>query len=248
MPVARCEEISDSYARTLAIWRERFNDAWPSAARRTATTRASAACGTSTSRFRRAAFASGGSATCRWCSRRPAGAPGGPMAIAYTRSRQRRASSPRPRPRRVAADLGAGDRPAGGRARRDRGRPAGLRRVAGAARRRSRRRPANLGGGGRRALRRSSGSSARTSPATRSAAGWRSSSPRPGRRGLGLRDLPGRPLAAAARAAARRLPGAGDAAAPAVAAGAGLGADARRRPAHNRRPARAAQPRRGEGG
>ena len=30
MPVVRSEEISDSYARTLAIWRERFNDAWPS--------------------------------------------------------------------------------------------------------------------------------------------------------------------------------------------------------------------------
>ncbi len=29
MPVTWCEEISDHYARTLAIWRERFNDAWP---------------------------------------------------------------------------------------------------------------------------------------------------------------------------------------------------------------------------
>lgn len=28
MPVGWCEEISDHYARTLAAWRERFNDAW----------------------------------------------------------------------------------------------------------------------------------------------------------------------------------------------------------------------------
>ncbi len=29
IPVARVEEISDSYALTLAAWRRRFNDAWP---------------------------------------------------------------------------------------------------------------------------------------------------------------------------------------------------------------------------
>ena len=28
-PVVRCEEISDDYVRTLGIWRDRFNDAWP---------------------------------------------------------------------------------------------------------------------------------------------------------------------------------------------------------------------------
>ena len=29
IPIVGCEEISDDYARTLAIWRDRFNDAWP---------------------------------------------------------------------------------------------------------------------------------------------------------------------------------------------------------------------------
>jgi cyclopropane-fatty-acyl-phospholipid synthase len=30
IPVAGCEDISAHYARTLAVWRQRFNDAWPS--------------------------------------------------------------------------------------------------------------------------------------------------------------------------------------------------------------------------
>ncbi|MFI5122777.1 MAG: class I SAM-dependent methyltransferase [Vicinamibacteria bacterium] len=29
IPVAGCEDISAHYARTLAVWRQRFNDAWP---------------------------------------------------------------------------------------------------------------------------------------------------------------------------------------------------------------------------
>ncbi|MDX6581942.1 MAG: cyclopropane-fatty-acyl-phospholipid synthase [Solirubrobacterales bacterium] len=29
IPVTRCDEISSDYARTLEIWRQRFNDAWP---------------------------------------------------------------------------------------------------------------------------------------------------------------------------------------------------------------------------
>ena len=30
IPVSACDDISDHYALTLAAWRQRFNDAWPS--------------------------------------------------------------------------------------------------------------------------------------------------------------------------------------------------------------------------
>ena len=101
---------------------------------RSATTSVSRGCGTTTSPPRRRAFASGASATCSWCSRSRAG---GRTATDGDRAHphgKRRASPPDPRPRGVAANLGPRARAGRGRARRDRRRPAGVRRLARASR------------------------------------------------------------------------------------------------------------------
>ena len=119
--------------------------------------------------------------------------------------RQRRSPAARPRAGRHAGDLGPADRAACRRARGDRGRHAGVRRLARAARRggAERRQP---GGGAASGSAPRSASSARTSPATPSApgSGWRWGAP--GLRRLGHRALPRRPLAPPTRAAAHRHP------------------------------------------
>ena len=178
MPVERCEDITADYARTLAALARALQRGPGPSCGRSATTSASRGCGTSTSPPRRRAFASGGSATCSWCSQSRAGsrtATDGDRAHPHGK---RRASRPDPRPRGVAANLEPGARAARGRARRDRRRPA----RASASRRASRGRRADAGQPRRRdrpSSAPSSGSSVRTWPATRSAPGWRWSSPRP---------------------------------------------------------------------
>ena len=116
-------------------------------------------------------------------------------------NRLRRASRPDPRPRRVAADLEPGDRPARRRARRDRRRHAGLRRFAAAAGGAAAdRRPAR--GGGRRALRRRSGFE-RPHLGGNSLGAWAALElAKAGRAAASvLRDLTGRALATPARPA-----------------------------------------------
>ena len=175
-------------------------------ARRAATTTASAACGTSTSRSPRAAFASAGSATCRWCSPSPAGERRRTaMAIAYARTGSgeplvlihglggsRRIWEPVVDRLSAERDVIAVDLPGFGESaelpdgRRRRRRPTSAATVAALC--------AELG-------------LERPHLAGNSLGGWVALElAKAGRRALGLRDLPGRPLAAAAGAAAGRHP------------------------------------------
>ena len=120
------------------------------------------------------------------------------MRLHHVRAGGRAAARPRPRPRRQPRQLGAGDRPGGGRARRDRRRHAGLRRL-GPPPGGTEHTPAAMGAGdhgplaslGHRA-------SAPGGQLTRRVGGARDG----GRRkcSLGLRDLAGRAVAQAARA------------------------------------------------
>ena len=138
MSVRWVDDITPHYSETLREWRRALRGGVAAASRHRATTSASGACGRSTSPSPRAASASGGSATSRWCSpsrdsprprcanRHSLQSPHEPQ---LREGRRGPAAGPDPRAGREPRELGAGDGPARGRARRDRGGHARLRRL-----------------------------------------------------------------------------------------------------------------------